>query len=90
MKSQKGFILLLCMLILFGDYFAGCCRNANRRLWKHDCWKWAGESQEAFWLAEAGLQDAKDRLNGAASVNSFLSTTGFLNHPVDLAKETTL
>jgi cytoskeletal protein CcmA (bactofilin family) len=70
MRNEKGFILVLCLMLLlmvtilgvagmktgtFGNIIAG---NGL-------------EGQKAFWIAEAGLHDAKDKLNTAASVNIF-------------------
>jgi cytoskeletal protein CcmA (bactofilin family) len=83
MKRENGFILVLCLLMLllvtilgvaamhtgsFGNIVAG---NGL-------------EGQKAFWIAEAGLQDAKDKLNTALSVSEFRGLTG-LSNPVGYA-----
>jgi len=83
MKNERGFILVLCMMLLlvvtlmgvasmqtgtFGNIIAG---NSI-------------EGQKAFWIAEAGLQDAKDRLNNAVGVDAFRNLTG-LSNPVSYA-----
>lgn len=39
------------------------------------------EGQKAFWIAESGLQDAKDKLDRASSVEAFRNITG-LSSPV--------
>jgi PilX N-terminal len=83
MRNEKGSVLALCMVLLvvvtllavagmqtgaFGNRIAG--NNL--------------EGQMAFWIAEAGLQDAKDKLNDAASVEAFRNLTG-LSNPVGYA-----
>jgi hypothetical protein len=84
MRNEKGSVLALCMVLLvvvtllavagmqtgaFGNRIAG--NNL--------------EGQKAFWIAEAGLQDAKDKLNDAASVEAFRNLTG-LSNPVGYRK----
>jgi hypothetical protein len=83
MRNEKGSVLALCMVLLvvvtllavagmqtgaFGNRIAG--NNL--------------EGQKTFWIAEAGLQDAKDKLNDAASVEAFRNLTG-LSNPVGYA-----
>ena len=80
MTNEKGSILVVCLMLLlvatllavagmqtgsFGNRIAG---NGL-------------EGQKAFWIAEAGLQDAKDKLHTAASVDAFRNLTG-LSNPV--------
>ena len=75
MRNEKGSILVLCMMLLvvvtllavagiqtgsFGTMIAG---NGL-------------EGQKAFWIAEAGLQDAKDKLNNAADIEAFKTLIG--------------
>ena len=78
--KEKGFIIALCLLMLlvvtllaiagmqtatFGTMISG---NGL-------------EGQKAFWIAESGLQDAKDKLDQASSVEAFRNLTG-LSSPV--------
>ena len=83
MKSEKGYIMVLSLLTLlvvtllatatietgiFGNMIAG---NGL-------------ESQKAFWLAESGLQDARDKLSGVGDVAAFKQIPGLTN-PVNYA-----
>lgn len=78
---QNGFVLVLCLMMLlvvtvlgiaiiqtgtFGTIIAG---NGL-------------DGQKAFWVAEAGLQDSKERLNQVDSISEFLNLTSYLNHPI--------
>jgi PilX N-terminal len=78
--KEKGFVMVLCLLMLlvvmllaitgmqtatFGTMIAG---NGL-------------ESQKAFWIADSGLQNAKNKLDQASSVEAFRNITG-LSSPV--------
>lgn len=78
MRTERGFVLVLCLLMLlmvtllgvagiqtgtFGTMIAGNGLDGHK----------------AFWIAESGLQDSKEKLNQAAGVPEFLNMTSYLN-----------
>jgi len=83
MKNEKGFVLVICLMLflvitllatatiqtgVFGNMIAG---NGL-------------ESQKAFWIAESGIEDARAKLCGVETVESFKAISGLTN-PVPYA-----
>ncbi len=82
-RNEKGSVLVFCLMLLVVVTLlaAAGMRSANfgSRIAGNNL-----EGQKAFWIAEAGLQDAKDKLDDADSVDVFRNLPG-LSDPVGYA-----
>jgi hypothetical protein len=80
MKNERGFILVLCLMLLLVMTLLGVAGMQTGNFGNMIAGNGL-EGQKAFWIAEAGLQDAKDKLNSSVSVDVFRNLTG-LSTPV--------
>jgi hypothetical protein len=73
--NEKGFVLVLCMMLLLLTTFLGIASVKTGTFGNTI----AGnniEGQKAFWIAESGLQDAKNKLDNSDTVDAFRNITG--------------
>lgn len=81
MRNEKGSILALCMMFLLVVTLLAAAGmqtgSFGNRISGNNL-----EGQKAFWIAEAGLQDAKDKLNSAPDVDAFWDLMPELSEPV--------
>ena len=68
--KEKGFILVLCLLMLLVVTLLGIA-GMRAVTFGTIISGYGLEAQKAFWIAESGLQDAKDKLDQASSVEAF-------------------
>ena len=83
MKDERGFILVvgLLMLLMTAVIGVGLVQTGTFGV------VIAGngiEGQKAFWIAESGLQDARDKLTGVGTIEAFKAISGLTN-PVTYA-----
>ncbi len=78
--KAKGFVMVLCVLMLLVVTLLGIAGLRTATFGTMITGN-ALEGQKAFWIAESGLQDAKDKLDRASSVEAFRNTPG-LSSPV--------
>jgi hypothetical protein len=85
MKKERGFVLVLCLLMLLVVTLLGTAVIQTGTFGTMI----AGNGlvgQKAFWIAESGLQDSKERLNQASGVSEFLNMTSYLNHSISFGE----
>ena len=68
--KEKGYVLVLCLLMLLVVTLLGIA-GMQTATFGTIISGYGLEAQKAFWIAEAGLQDAKDKLDQASSVETF-------------------
>ena len=78
--KQKGFVMVLCVLMLLVVTLLGIAGMQTATFGTMVSGNGL-EGQKAFWIAESGLQDAKDKLDQVSSVEAFRNTPG-LSSPV--------
>jgi hypothetical protein len=78
MRNEKGFILVLCMMLLLLVTFLGIA-SMRTGIFGNTIAGNNIEGQKAFWIAESGLQDAKSKLDSSDSVSIFRNITGLSN-----------
>ena len=78
--KQKGFVMVLCILMLLVVTLLGIAGMQTATFGTMISGNGL-EGQKAFWIAESGLQDAKDKLDQASTVEAFRNITG-LSSPV--------
>ena len=78
--KEKGFVMVLCVLMLLVVTLLGMAGIQTATFGTMISGNGL-EGQKAFWIAESGLQDAKDQLDQAASVEAFRNIPG-LSSPV--------
>jgi PilX N-terminal len=78
--KEKGFVMVLCLLMLLVMTLLGISGMQTATFGTMISGNNL-EGQKAFWIAESGLQDAKNRLDQASSVEAFRNITG-LSSPV--------
>ena len=68
--KEKGYVLVLCLLMLLVVTLLGIA-GMQTATFGTIISGYGLEAQKAFWIAESGLQDAKDKLDQASSVEAF-------------------
>jgi len=68
--KEKGYALILCLLMLLVVTLLGIA-GMQTATFGTIISGYGLEAQKAFWIAESGLQDAKDKLDQASSVEAF-------------------
>jgi hypothetical protein len=68
--KEKGFVMLICLLMLLIVMLLGMAAMQTATFGTMISGNGL-EGQKAFWIAEAGLQDAKNKLDQASSVEAF-------------------
>ena len=79
--KQKGFVMVLCILMLLVVTLLGIA-GMQTATFGTMISRNGLEGQKAFWIAESGLQDAKDKLDQAANVEAFFVNNPELSSPV--------
>jgi len=75
MKNERGFILVLGLMLLLLSTVIGVALIETSSFGVMIAGNGL-ESQKAFWIAESGLQDARDKLSTAGSVEAFKDLDG--------------
>ncbi len=83
MKSERGYVLVLGLLLLLLTTLIGIALVHTSSFGVMIAGNGL-ESQKAFWIAESGIQDARDKLSGVESVAKFKEISG-LTDPVSYA-----
>ena len=78
---EKGFAMVLCLLMLLVVTLLGIAGMQTATFGIMASGNGL-EGQKAFWIAESGLQDSKEKLNQASGVSEFLSMTDYLDHNI--------
>jgi len=83
--KEKGFVMVLCVLMLLVVTLLGLAGIQSATFGTIISGNGL-EGQKAFWIAESGLQDAKERLNQASGVSEFLDLTEYLDHAISFGE----
>ena len=83
--KEKGFVMVLCVLMLLVVTLLGIAGMQTATFGTIISGQGL-EGQKAFWIAESGLQDAKERLNQASGVSEFLNLTEYLDHAISFGE----
>ena len=84
MKNERGYVLVLGLLLLLLTTLIGVALIHTSSFGVMIAGNGL-ESQKAFWIAESGIQDARDKLSGVESVEKFKQISGLTN-PVSYAE----
>jgi len=85
--KEKGFVMVLCLLMLMVVTLLGIAGMQTATFGTMISGNNL-EGQKAFWIAESGLQDAKNRLDQAYNVDTFRDVVKELPSPVSYGEGT--